>query len=362
MKRRLPHTTLHELLQTTTELSLSSRTLGPHAIVFCNCLAGSFMWEHLRARNSFSKLPIGCPATPPEGHYWTQASRPPLWSDVWDSRGLASADGIYLLIENGFEYCAWCVRVVAQYSQNPRCRAWGACDECVDRVKFSTSATIRQELAAWYRWRADRMKCGIYHSYGVGTGITRKEGQLSTRMNPVVHQFLLRRQPDRLCAYCQRRRSEHCEHVIAQHTGGHDVLENVVLACVQCNSEKGIKSGVEFLKSRRTRRRKVTDATFDMISEIETRYRSIYGEMTTAEIRDIQKPVLALLEKPSIGDVLRFRNLRFDFGLVRGVLVDGERVRVIGVAKELCDWTVRVQSLADSSKAVDVTPSHLVRD
>ena len=63
----------------------------------------------------------------------------------------------------------------------------------------------------------------------------------------------------KLCHYCDRKlpkpgtksgRATHLYHVIAQARGGSDDLENLVVCCKRCNTEKGDRDYIEFLRNR----------------------------------------------------------------------------------------------------------------
>ena len=62
----------------------------------------------------------------------------------------------------------------------------------------------------------------------------------------------VRQRAGQCCEYCQRRQTDspliplHIEHVIARKHGGHDGLDNLALACAECNLHKGSNlSGID---------------------------------------------------------------------------------------------------------------------
>ena len=69
----------------------------------------------------------------------------------------------------------------------------------------------------------------------------------------------------RMCHYCDRGlprpgtkggRGTHFDHKVAESLGGSHDLDNLVVSCKRCNTEKGGKTYLQFLKDRREQARK----------------------------------------------------------------------------------------------------------
>ena len=91
-----------------------------------------------------------------------------------------------------------------------------------------------------------------------GDGVTKTPSQIYS----VDERIQVWEDGAKLCHYCDKRlpkpgtksgRATHFDHVIAQAKGGSDELDNLVVCCKRCNTEKGSTEYLAFLHGRAVR-------------------------------------------------------------------------------------------------------------
>ena len=88
-------------------------------------------------------------------------------------------------------------------------------------------------------------ECLEFSTYGGGTGTARGGSNPGKRSLPSRLRFEVLHRDDFRCVYCGKTSSEsplHIDHKISVADGGPDSLENLVVACEECNLGKGAKS------------------------------------------------------------------------------------------------------------------------
>lgn len=71
-----------------------------------------------------------------------------------------------------------------------------------------------------------------------------RTGQL--KPSPILTENKILVKAEKVCAYCGSAGHLHWEHVIPRSRGGPDTIDNIVLACEQCNLSKGDKDPFEW--------------------------------------------------------------------------------------------------------------------
>jgi 5-methylcytosine-specific restriction endonuclease McrA len=312
--------------------------LGPHSLLIPREVASAWVseafgggLERSRAVNTEELRVIVTMALDIDLENWHRDIRSPdpaRWPKHWrgiDKDGLRRPD---IWIENGWDICPQCFTVQTQcipfiIHEGRRVEVAGAfaCHKCVDSFQFQTSDSVRQWLREWYANRASEIRAGIIYKPHSAVGNGEHAHQLSTFEWTIAGNYI-KKLFDYRCAYCGKSLGDRkhpaysvFDHGIARSCRGHDVAENIVLSCYECNHSKGKKSISEYYSYRRKRKIVLYEEGLSIALEVERRYHSTYAQLSDSEVLKIKRPVAELLPIIEVGRDYLYEPVDFEKGL-----------------------------------------------
>lgn len=232
-------------------------------------------------------------------------------------------------VKKGWQYCKYCRSIQPEFNLvlngNRQMVNYGgqlACDRCIDSYRFQTSATIRTWLEDWYIENAKMVLDDSWHTGDMRLGIGECDEQLYTFFPLSLVGSIIRKLFNYRCAYCgadfrnpaKTRIDWEFDHAMARKKGGHNVPENIVLACKGCNSAKGTKTINEFYVYRRAKGLPVPSSLETVAREVEARYHDVYDQLTRDDILRIKQPLLKLFPRVEVGSIYRYHPINFEMG------------------------------------------------
>ena len=264
--------------------------------------------------------------------------KPVPWPAHWEGIEKDLIKKPDLWIEKGWQFCNRCLCVQPRFSQHSFPYGTPICGECVGSFRYQSRSTIRDWLTEWYLNRASDLRQQLLPRDRMPLanvrGLGEHDYQFDTFMSDEFHvacSYISKLFGHR-CAYCGgSSKKVGClfDHGIPRALGGHNVAENMILACASCNSSKGMKTVSQYYAFRRARRRPVVRSLERIALDLENSYNDMYSQFSEGDIINIKKPLLELLPFPAVGDKLTYDPAGFETAPDLAAPKPGARIIVV---------------------------------